>query len=398
MSLPKVNIDLSTGNLGLAGTNADGVAALILIAATSGLNNINTPTLLTKAADAATVFAIDPTANAFLNTQIKEFYAEAGDGSPLWTIIVPDTNTMAGALDPTDGGGAARMLLDAAGGSIRLLGIAKLPPDGYDQTGFDLDPDVYEAVTAMQALYNSYFDGSTRFVPFRGLVEGRGYFNLAGVRDITTMGCAPVGVVLGGSIRSMPMASVGLVLGRAARIPVHHNLGRVKDGKLNVPNLYWNGQTFGQIQSIIGHLHDFGYITFRIFDGRDGFFITDDNTATAATDDLSSFARGRVIDKAVRTTYATYVTEISEHYDVDDSGRIATPVIKYLENEIVQAIKDAEGDSLSAAGNAVQAFIDPGQNVLSTNKVSVKVRLIPKFYNKEIDVDLGFTNPQLNTN
>ncbi|HLZ87668.1 MAG TPA: DUF2586 family protein, partial [Puia sp.] len=123
-----------------------------------------------------------------------------------------------------------------------------------------------------------------------------------------------------------------------------------------------------------------------------------DNTATASTDDLSSFARGRIIDKAIRTTYATYVNEINEHFDVDSNGRIPQPVIKYLENEIIQAIEGAEGASLSNADNAVQAYIDPNQNVLSTNTTKVKVRLIPKYYNKEIDVDLGFTNPQVITN
>jgi len=132
MSLPKASIDLSTGNLGLVGTNTDGIAALVLIAATAGLNNINTPVQLTKLADAQTRFSIIPpsntptkplanaTVNSFLYTQISEFYAEAGDGSPLWTIIVPDTNTMTGVLDPTNATGAARLVMDAAGGAVKL--------------------------------------------------------------------------------------------------------------------------------------------------------------------------------------------------------------------------------------------------------------------------------------
>jgi hypothetical protein len=398
MSLPKVTIDLSTGNLGLVGTNDDGIAALILIAATAGLSNINTPTRLTKFADTLTQFGITQAANPFLYTQLQEFYNEAGDGSPLWTIIVPDTNTMTGVLDPTNATGAGRLLLDTAAGAVRLLGIAKLPPAGYDQTTNDLDPDVYTAIPKMQALFSYYFDGSTRFVPFRALIEGRGYVTLDGVQDITTKASPAVGVVVGGSMNGGKMASVGLVLGRAAKIPIHHNLGRVKDGLLSASTIYWNDLLYSQVESSIGNLHDLGYITFRQFPGKNGFFITDDNTATASTDDLSSFARGRIIDKAIRTTYATYVNELNEHFDVDSSGRIAQPVIKYLENEIIQAIQDAEGASLSSADNAVQAFIDPSQNVLSTNTTKVQVRLIPKYYNKEIDVDLGFTNPQVVTN
>ncbi|HLZ89958.1 MAG TPA: DUF2586 family protein, partial [Puia sp.] len=278
MSLPKVSIDLSTGNLGLVGTNVDGIAALILIAATSGLTNINTPKQLTKLADAGTQFGITAAANPFLYTQIQEFYNEAGDGSPLWTIIVPDTNTMTGVVDPTNATGAARLLLDTAAGAVKLLGIAKLPPAGYDQTTNDLDPDVYTAIPKMQALFNYYFDGNTRFVPFRSLIEGRGYVTLDGVQDITTKASPAVGVVLGGSISGLKMASVGLVLGRASKIPIHHNLGRVKDNKISVDTIYWNALQYSQVESLIGNLHDLGYITFRQFPGKNGYFITDDNT------------------------------------------------------------------------------------------------------------------------
>ena len=44
-----------------------------------------------------------------------------------------------------------------------------------------------------------------------------------------------------------------------------------------------------------------GYITFRTFVGKAGYFFSDDHLATAVTDDYHSICNRRVIDKALAT-------------------------------------------------------------------------------------------------
>src|SRR5690606_31697842 len=96
-------------------------------------------------------------------------------------------------------------------------------------------------------------------------------------------------------------------------------------------------------------------------------------------------------DKAIIITNEVYTDEILDDLDVDENGRIDAGVIKDYQSKIKKAI-DAQ---MTTPGeiSGVRVVIDPKQNALSTNKVVVQLFLTPKFYSKEIAVQLGFENP-----
>ncbi len=101
-----------------------------------------------------------------------------------------------------------------------------------------------------------------------------------------------------------------------------------------------------------------------------------------------------MIDKALVLTYLTYVEEIADEIEVDDEGKLNPALIKDLQGKVENAIEL----QMVAAGeaSAVQAIIDPNQNILATGKLNILVRVRPVGYKNFIDVLLGFENPSNN--
>jgi len=186
-------------------------------------------------------------------------------------------------------------------------------------------------------------------------------------------------------------SALGLAIGRLAAVPVQRNLGRVKNGALAISTAFIGTAELSTVEGTIGAIHDKGFITLRRYVGKAGYYWTDDPTATAATDDYNSVARGRVIDKAISIAYATFVEEVLDEVQIDSAGKIETSRAKYYQTIIETAINTA----MTAEGeiSSVDALVDPAQNVLSTGQICVELRIVPVGYAKTILVKLGFNNP-----
>ena len=188
-------------------------------------------------------------------------------------------------------------------------------------------------------------------------------------------------------------AAVGLALGRLSGLPVQRSLARVKNGALPVTQAYFtDGKTAEEQMSTWQTLHDKRYLFFRGYAGLSGYYIADDLTLTANTGDTATIALGRTIDKAVRLAYATYIEEVAEEVILED-GKLAAANVKYLESKIENAVNE----TMTNAGelSAFRAFIDPEQNILSTSRLEVDLRLTPVGYSKTISIQIGFENPSL---
>jgi hypothetical protein len=395
MGLPGVKINVLNGQLGRVALTDDSVMGLIGagVAVVEGIQ-LSEPRqifALKDAEDLGIDEAYDTENEVNIWKQIRDFYAVAGTGAELWIMIVSNATLMADIVDNT--GAVAPALLDAAEGRIRMLGVTMDHDTNYEAAytnGFD--DDAYAAAVAAQNLVNDY---AARNIPIRVLVEGRDFqgdpTTLTDLREGSQNG---VGVVLDGLEAESIAAAVGRALGKFASIPVQRNIGRVKDGDLNIPNAYLSdGNPLEDLsEGQWGAIHDKGFIFLRKFNGRSGYYYNDDPAATVITDDYSALARGRVIDKAHRIAYTTYVGEILDDLEVDpDSGQLNPAVIKSYQALIENAIEANMLNTQEISGVSVR--IDPAQDVLSTDKVQLKLNIIPKGYGKNIEVDLGFENP-----
>ena len=389
MGFPKVEIEVQNGQLGQTEGTEDSVAGLIAFdTAKVGIGS-NEP---------KQVFSLKEVEELGFNKintvyeHAKQFYSQAGEGAELWITILSPAVLMTNAIDIANG--FASKLLDAAEGRIRILGITREPDEAYEPVYADgIDPDVINAITKAQELAEAY---AAAYKPLRVIVGGRDYQGvIADLADLTERTDNRVAVLLGGKGESSLEACVGLALGRLAAVPVQRKIARVKDGDLGLSVAYLSdgATTIDELsEAELEAIHNKGYITLRKYFGRNGYFFTDDPTATGATDDYNTIGRGRVIDKAISLAYQTYVNELQDDVELDpDTGRLEAGVIKSYQASVKRSIEQnmlADGEI-----SGVTVVLDPLQDVLTTNKVEVTVSILPKGYSSNIVVKLGFTNP-----
>lgn len=393
MGLPGVHIELTNGALGRGAATADGVAGLVLtgtaVADKLELNKVYT---LSSPRD-LTALGVTAVNNPLVYKDVNAFYAQAGDGAELYLLVVSSATTLTQMCSVADGS-PLRKLIDQAKTRIRLVGVNRIPADGYEADTADtgIDKDAVLAAEAAQELANSY---AKQFNPFRLLIP-------ALLLDAETESLfAPreasynrVGFVLGCDQKFDTFASpaIGQVLGRAAAYPVNYSLARVKSGSIAATGWLSDGNTPEDHAGKAAALHDAGYIFYRTYVGKNGYYLNDDCMAASLTDDYSNLNLGRVIDKAIRIVYSTYIEEINDSVEVDDNGYLPAEMCKYYEGTIDNAIAAGMKDEISA----FDSYIDSKQNILSTSRMDVSCKIRPKGILRDIYVNLGFDNPAIN--
>ena len=185
-------------------------------------------------------------------------------------------------------------------------------------------------------------------------------------------------------------AAIGQVLGRAAKISVHQNLGRVRDGAIASIGYMTDGKTPEEHFSELGILNDAGYIFYRTYIGKNGYYLNGDAMAAPTTDSYCYLSSGRVIDKAAVIAYRTYIDEILDNIEVDpESGTIPTAICKSFEASIIRAVNTNMNGEISS----FTAYIDPSQNILANGHMEITCKIVPLATLREITVNLSLENP-----
>lgn len=385
MALSNVNITVNRDGLGLIAVQSDGAAGISLRGeAVSGKLELSKPYLIYSVADAEKLGIEATGVNAAAYRQIDEFYQTAGTGTKLY-IILSDKASKNSALKET-----LKKMLEYANGSIVLLGMswpdaAKTSP--VEQGG--LIKEVFDTQTMLQTLSVEY---TNRIMPFISVIDGAGFKGDANaLTDLTTMNNYRTVISLTATDNS-GVGAIGQLLGSIMAQPVHRKISRVKNGSLPMTQ----GEAFltdkvsieGRDEQL-GAITDKGYLVYRTFPGRTGYFYNGDFTATLPTDDLCSIARLRVMDKALKIAYNTYVNELDDEIDVTEDGNLEPAHVSYLQEVIYNQIMGNMSDSISG----FSVIIDPSQNILSGKGLDISLSITPKGYLNPINVTLGFQNP-----
>lgn len=392
-----VNIALANGQLGQTVQTEDGVVGLVVTGETSEdlVDALGTPYRITKFADLATK-GITATDNEFAVNQVKDFYAAAGTGAVLYLMLVPNTMTVADMADETVPTGA-KLLLDYAEGKIKVLGVICNDASAETAVTAGISAEIPNALVNMQVLANSYADQQK---PFRGIIAGTSYQGTpASLVDLSTATNNRCMVVIGTTGEQQDIASglgcfIGLTLGVIGSLPVQRKISRVANGSLPMAAAYLAGETVENVPADSDAIAEKGYVTVKKFAHRSGYYFTGDAMACLPTDDYGILARGRIMDKAQVIIYDTMLDEVDDEVPVDpETGKLDAAYCKYLETQINKQIE------LTMAQNnevvSVSTFVDPEQNVLSTNEILVNVGIVPYGYSSVINITLGFTNPAI---
>lgn len=394
--LPNVKINFANGALGSVAPTPDGVCGLAVTAvAVSSTFDLAKAYMLKSLAGLAPlgITSASNDANAFLYKTVKDFYDQSGDGAELWIMGFANTISIKDICDVTNN--HAKGLLLAASGRIRHLAVAFSPASGYTPTiEGEIDKDVIDAIPLADALAG--YMATDKFAPVRFLIEAREFSGtVATLKDLTTLKNNRVAVVMGDTATTTKGACVGAVLGRIAKVPVQRHIGRVLDGPMRVEDIYIKDVTADLAD--VATITDKGYVTFRTFVGKSGYYIADDHQATEVSDDYRSIARGRVIDKAFRIAYQAFLNTVNDEVPIKNDGTITIPWAKAVEAEVERAIinnmtvnGNLGADPEDPNDTGVKCFIDPAQNVVSTSKITATLRVKPHGYNKYVEVSLGF--------
>ncbi|MCF8448949.1 MAG: DUF2586 family protein [Taibaiella sp.] len=387
-----VNITLANGQLGATLQTNDGIAGLVVTGQSEAGYVAGTPILVTSMAAVAAAGITNAT-NGFAIKQVEEFYKQAGAGAQLYLMLVLPTMTIAEMADISLPNGAKK-LLDYAGGKIKILGlvsndVAVGGAEGPIVVEHALNADVYTAADNMAVLAEAYFEAHT---PFRAIIGGTSYTGVAA--DLTDVSLGTTNnrtAILIGDTAAGAGACVGLALGVASSVPVQRKISRVRTGALKSTTAYVGTVTAEAAAESLAVIAERGFITFTTYSNTSGYFFSGDPMCTATTDDYSMLARGRVIDKAHILAYTTFVQIVDDEVPVNEDGTLDAGFCKWLSQQIVNQINN----TMTAAKeiSSVSCFIDPAQNILSTNQLNVVIGIIPVGYATQIEISLGFSTP-----
>ncbi|MBS1745449.1 MAG: hypothetical protein JST21_04695 [Bacteroidetes bacterium] len=392
--LPRVKINFENGNLNLVAPSDDcafGIVATgVAVASTFALA---TPYKVSSMDEVATL-GITGANNPLMYKILSEFFAEAGDGIPVYIMGVPDTMKLSDMVDYTNAAGA-RKLFDYFSGKLRGLFISRKPAGGYTFTAANgLDPDVALARTNAQTFADNY--ATSKYAPMFVVIEGYGFTGVPlDLTDLTTESHNRVSVLLGDTVASSNNAAIGVIAGRMAISPVQRNIGRVKDGPLKPLStfLFATPTELADVATV----NDKGYITFRTFVGQSGYYFNDDFTAALPTDDYCHLTARRTIDKAYRIAYATLLQWLLDEVQINTDGTLPATVVKAWQKQVESDIAiqmTAKGElsgDITTGDRGVQCYIDESQNIVATSLLKVTIRVRPFGYPRYIDVYLGFT-------
>ncbi len=393
--LPRVKIYFDNGALQSVSPGPDGVFGIVTTGAVvANKFALATAYTLRSFDDLEANYGITSVNNPGIVKVVSEFYAEAGDGTEVWLMAFAPTVSMEDMVDPELLN--AKSLLITARGRLRGLIVSRTPAEGYIPTIVaGLDDDVPAALLKGQQL--SEWATTTLYAPIFILLEGK-YFsgNPIDLTDLTQDTKDRVGILIGDTASETEGATMGLLSGRLAVVPVKRNPARVKNGPVKALSIYIKDKKVEDAD--VTAIHDKGYITFRCFVNRTGYFFSDGFLATKTNDDYRQITARRTADKAYRIVYDTMLEELVDEIELNADGTLPLPVAKAWEGKIETAIgiqMTAEGDLSHNVNDpkdrGVKAFIDASQNVQSTSKVIAKVRIKPFGYARFIDVYIGFT-------
>lgn len=404
MTMPKITITKQGGNLGRLAANEDGVSALILtgiaVAGEFDLGDIVGPFFQVEDAEAVGITAAYDTTNKVLaHKHISDFYEHAGSGKELYVMVLAEAKTMTEMADKAEA--YAKHLLSTLQGKVRLLGITRVPPSAYAPTHTgQFDPDLWTAIVKAQALVEEEFAAHR---PVSVILEGRDFQGtIASATDLRTLDAADCSVMIGADpdvsgadAKYAGYAAVGIALGKAAAIAVQRNIGRVRDGALSIEQvalsdgdeLYLPGSDHSDAD--LDTMDTKGYIFFRRHVGKAGFYFNNDHTCVAITSDFAYIHLNRPIDKVCRLAREIFTDVLLEDVEVSTEGKMSPSVIKELQGQI----DDAVAREMIANGelSAFYSYIDPDQNVLSSDEIEVQLNPTPKGMVNEVSVTVAYS-------
>lgn len=182
----------------------------------------------------------------------------------------------------------------------------------------------------------------------------------------------------------------GVVAGMYAQVEPHKSIGETAVMSISedkIIKLLPDGITIDEI----GILDAAKYLTFRQYDGLDGYYVTNANMMCPDGSDYRYAEDVRILNKIKRKTRAEALLQLQADVDTENiEGDLAAKA------EFIKAPLEDMVDKKEISG--VKLTIPADQDILTSETLSIVIRYAPKGKIRMLDINLGVYNPYANTN
>ena len=204
------------------------------------------------------------------------------------------------------------------------------------------------------------------------------------------------------------IGATGAIIGALSRAKVNQNIGEVLSFDLTsgtefVSENGRDGAALGTGEEVrtlsdnlVKQLDNHRYIFTCRYDDIAGVYLNDSWNCTSITNDFNAIERVRTIDKAGRNVKAALTPLINSNLDVDPTtGRLADSTIALFTSEALAALNlmAIDGEIATLADGSLPSgtvSIDATQDVISTSKIVITIKIVPKGIARAITVNLTF--------
>jgi hypothetical protein len=180
---------------------------------------------------------------------------------------------------------------------------------------------------------------------------------------------------------------IGAYCGKLAQRNVQQGPDAVRFGGISSATaLKPDGINDGHIET----LKNAGYVTARTFSGKNGIYITSGQMMSEAGSDYNLVERRRVMDKACRLIREAQLNYVNDDVAVGADG--SPEGIEMLIAQSKNPLDIMKSDKEISDGYIV---VPEGQNILSTNRLKMKVRIVPRGKLAYIENEIAYSNPAL---
>ncbi|RYD57286.1 MAG: DUF2586 family protein [Sphingobacteriales bacterium] len=406
-----------------AKTSADTTPALLATSIAAAINGNTTAGYTASAAAAVVTITARPGLGIYLNTATTP-------------LSITFTGTMAGNISTLFGSAVLPGVLGVASKKApmhyHISEFFRVAPQGILYVGiFPGPPTTYAELATMQ----NYAEGKIRqFGVYRDTTYTVGELtsiqavcaaldaehkpvssvlyaaDMKAVTDLTTLSslatradskCSVVISQDGGGRGAMlyhatgkSITNLGAALGAVALAKVSESIAWIN--KFNISSgiecetlAFANGKQYSTVDSnTLNVLNNYRYMFLRKFVGISGSYFNDSHTAVTPASDYAYVENNRTIDKAIRGVYATLLPDLNGPLVMNNDGTLNDNTIAALQADarpnLDQMVRDGEI-------SAYAVTIDPAQNVLSTSKLVIAIKLVGVGVARNITVNIGYT-------
>jgi hypothetical protein len=187
----------------------------------------------------------------------------------------------------------------------------------------------------------------------------------------------------------------GAILGVLSSAKVNENIGWVgqfnvnsnDDNEFDVLTLA-DGSTLKDLsEAAKDALNTKGFIFLIKHIGKAGSYFNDSHTCILSSSDFAYMENNRTIDKAVRNARTFLMPNLNAPLFVNEDGTLTEDTIATFKNDGSRALEELQRN---LEISAFSVNIDPAQDVLTSSKIALTLKIVPVGVARNIVVNIGF--------